>query len=512
LLAAQEPGMTIGLVPCAFGGTSLSQWEPKSKNLLYPPDNLYQNAIRRAKIAMQTGTLAGILWHQGESDEANAEYLPALKQLIADLRADLGDPDLPFVAGEIHEVKLINDQLARLPREVPHTAVVSADGLKAQDRWHFNSAGIRLLGERYAMAMQRTRSLRRISFPDDSLTVSGLPWFTEDKPLLSRLPARLKATLPRERLWAIAQQPSGVRIRFRTDSRRVCIVAQVADASVMEHITSIGQNGFDLYADNEYLASAYPGVVQGSPTKIDTTWATGIERAMRDVTIYLPLYKAATIDAIYVDADAKIEAPGPFAVTKPVVYYGTSITQGGCASNPGDSYPAMLSRWMNVDFVNLGFDGNGLGDDAIASAMAEIDAAAFVLDYWVNVVPDQLHDTLPRMVDALRAKHPQTPIFVTSPYFNTRAVVNDTSAKQDAQKLKVAREFVEARRAKGDQQIEFIDGREMISRDQAIGLVDGLHANTLGFYFCAKGLEPHLRRALALPPKAAPEISHEAQQ
>lgn len=334
---------------------------------------------------------------------------------------------------------------------------------------------------------------QHIAFPDARLVVSGLPWFDEDKPVLRRLPARLKDTF-RPPVWSLAQQPSGGRIRFRTDSPKIAIDAQNPDTSTMHHMTTIGQSGFDLYVNGEFLNSAWPD----KTGKITKEWTVGAKREMRDLTIYLPLYKGVAVKEIILDKDAKVEAPAPFALPRPVVYYGSSITQGGCAENPGLSCQAIVSRWLNVDFVNLGFSGNGIGEPEVAKALAEIDASCYVLDYWANPSPEVFKQTLPGFIDTLRAKHPKTPILIPGPYyFPAEAASAGTKARQD-EKRNIAREFVESRRKVGDANIGYVDGLEMLSREHADGLVDGVHANSIGFYFCAKGLEPHLRRVLGL--------------
>jgi beta-glucuronidase len=149
---------TIGLIPCAVGGSPIRVWEPDSTYLngLHP----YDDAIRRAGTALQKGTLRGIIWHQGESDNnpaAAAVYMEKLKALIERLRRDLGQPDLPFVAGEIgyfNTTTLINKVLDSLPDVVPNTAVVNAEGLTDKgDSVHFDTRSARELGRRYAQAM-----------------------------------------------------------------------------------------------------------------------------------------------------------------------------------------------------------------------------------------------------------------------------------------------------------------------------------------------------------------------
>ena len=332
---------------------------------------------------------------------------------------------------------------------------------------------------------------QHITFPDARLKISGLAWFDEDKPVLRRLPSRLKNTF-RSPVWSLAQQPSGGRIRFRSDSRRIAIEARNPDTSTMHHMTRVGQSGLDLYVNGKYLNSAWPD----KSGKIVREWTVGAERELREITIYLPLYKAITVKEIVIEKSAKLEPPAPFDLPKPVVYYGSSITQGGCAENPGLSYQAIVSRWLNLDFVNLGFSGNGLGEPAVARAVAEIEASCFVLDYWANPSPEVYRQTMPGFVDTLRAKHPKTPILIPGPYyFPAEAVSTEIKARQD-RKRQIAREFVETRRSAGDSFIGYVDGFEMLSPEQSDGLVDGVHANSIGFYFCAKGLEPHLRKVL----------------
>jgi len=141
----KDKTVSIGLVVNAKGGTSIRLWAKGSK--------FYKDALKRTKLAMETGVLKGVLWHQGESDAKDSKYLDKLKALIADLRKDLDAPNLPFVAGEVRNVKLINDQIRQLPKSAKHTAFASAEGLTTMDRWHFDSRSMKLLGRRYAEAM-----------------------------------------------------------------------------------------------------------------------------------------------------------------------------------------------------------------------------------------------------------------------------------------------------------------------------------------------------------------------
>lgn len=147
-LEMSKQGQAIGLVVNARGGISIEQWAVDTK--------FYREAIRRAREAQKTGTLKGVLWHQGESNHGDPQsYAQKLAVLVERLRLDLGDAKLPFVAGQIVNPSPINDEIAKLPGEVNHTAFASSEGLKTYDRWHFDAPSTKELGKRYADAMKK---------------------------------------------------------------------------------------------------------------------------------------------------------------------------------------------------------------------------------------------------------------------------------------------------------------------------------------------------------------------
>ena len=179
-MAEATPGATIGLIPCAVGGTPLARWEKGG--------DLYARAVEQARAAMPYGTLKGLLWHQGENDtgdRTSAEtYANRCSRMIADIRAELGIPDLPVVAGELgrflpesHEGKpvfwrLVNEQIHMLPDRVSRLAVVSSEGLTPlEDGIHFDTPSLREFGRRYAAAMLRLQRDAAAS----AETVTGIP-------------------------------------------------------------------------------------------------------------------------------------------------------------------------------------------------------------------------------------------------------------------------------------------------------------------------------------------------
>jgi hypothetical protein len=354
------------------------------------------------------------------------------------------------------------------------------------------SAVLLALTGQVAMTLAAETNSLRITFPDARLEVFGLPGFTQEKgAVLRRLPEQFKESV-RPPVWSLAQDPSGGRIRFATDSKIIGITAENPGFSNMHHMASVGENGFDLYVDGRYVGSAWPD----NAGKIAKEWTIASQRKMQEVTIYLPLYKPVSIREVRLDHGAELRPARSYAVRKPVVYYGSSITQGGCASNAGGSCQAILERRLNADFVNLGFSGNGMGEPALAQAICELDPSVIVLDFWGNPSAEQYATALPVFVDKLREKFAKVPILVIGPfYFPAEELGGETANAQDS-KRRTSREFVAKRRKAGDKQIAFVDGLKMLNKDQSDGLVDGVHCNSLGFYFNANGLEPYLRTAL----------------
>ncbi|WP_372796140.1 sialate O-acetylesterase [Pontiella sp.] len=167
-MAEQDPKVKIGLIPCAVGGTSITYWVPgaeHSKTKTHP----YDDMLVRLKVAQQSGTLKGIIWHQGEADnKRRSKYMERLTELIERLRTEAGDPELPFVAGLLEmddrdgkEPRAINAVIAKLPDVVAHTAVASSEGLVTKDGTHFESASAREMGRRFAEKMIELQAAKK---------------------------------------------------------------------------------------------------------------------------------------------------------------------------------------------------------------------------------------------------------------------------------------------------------------------------------------------------------------
>jgi len=336
--------------------------------------------------------------------------------------------------------------------------------------------------------------MRWIEFPDPQLQVTGLPWFTENAPEVWRLPARARGAV-RPPVWDLGTHPSGARIRFATDATALSVRLHYKSVGRMNNMCAIGQMGVDLYANNVYWKTAFPT----EPGPLECPYFSGIERKRREISLYLPLYHPVQVVAVGVAEGATLWDPRPFALKGPAAFYGSSITQGGCASRPGLSYEAILCRALNLDFVNLGFSGNGKGEPEVAALMAEIPASCFVIDFAVNCDSvEACQKVYAPFLAILRSRHPRTPIVAITPIFSTRELFEKSAREKWAGLREVVRKAVAERRAAGDHQVVLVEGCDILGPEGHEGFVDGTHPNDLGFQAMAKALEPVLRQALRL--------------
>ena len=178
----------------------------------------------------------------------------------------------------------------------------------------------------------------------------------------------------------------------------------------------------------------------------------------------------------------------------PLVFYGTSLTQGGCASRPGMAHPAILGRWLERPVLNLGFSGNGRMEPALAELLAELDPAAYVLECLPNLTPEEAEARVEPFVAHLRAARPATPIvLVESITYQNAYLVTALREKVERQNRHLRGLY--ERLAPGDPRLFYIPGAPLLGED-CEGTVDGVHATDLGFMRIAEGMVEGLRQAL----------------
>jgi len=272
---------------------------------------------------------------------------------------------------------------------------------------------------------------------------------------------------------------AGVRLRFTTDSARIGVRVKMPYVTKYAHMALTGSSSFDIYEDTP-AGSRFLTVYK--PDVSVTDGFTGINKLpggkkTRALTLNFPLYSPVTSLEIGIEAGSLLGEGAKYLPVKPVVYYGSSITQGACATRPGLCYQAIISRRFNIDHINLGFSGNARGELPIVEYMAGLDMSVFVSDYDHNAPSfEHLNDTHRRMYGIIREKNPSLPyIIVGRPDF----IFSEADAVKRRTILEDTFRFA---RANGDKNIYYIDGDGIcMGSDEYECTADGCHPNDVGF-------------------------------
>ena len=339
--------------------------------------------------------------------------------------------------------------------------------------------------------------MKKIAFPNENIKVYGLPWFYdegEDQGILYRLPKRLQWQLSAP-LWQRASELSGARLRFRSDTTSLRVKADYLWDSDGANRSIRGRCGFDLYADGVFwnICAREPDAFA-----IDTELFEGAEKKMREFELYLPLDSSIQLHELQIDDDAVLlPSVQQYQNANPVFFYGTSITQGRCAGKPGMTYPAILSRMHNIDFVNLGFAGRGRGESCIAREMAHRDAACYVLDFSQNNFgADHLNDVYYPFIREIKNVKPGVPMILISAYWQAE----ESYSRKKANEVDAIREVVENTYerciAEGMQNLCFVDGKTLLKPGENESMIDGVHPTDWGYYNIAERLAPHILRVI----------------
>lgn len=313
-----------------------------------------------------------------------------------------------------------------------------------------------------------------------------LQWF-------DRLPAAAEKTVT-PAVWSLSRDSAGMMVRFKTDGTSIHVHYKLRKAQLgMPHMPATGVSGVDLYARDVDGKWRWVQVTRPATQEVRAEIVKDLAPGFREYAAYLPLYNGVESLEIGVPRGARFEglAPRP----KPIVFYGTSITHGACASRPGMVHTAILGRRFDQPVVNLGFSGNGRMDAAVGEYLTQIDAAAYVIDCLPNMQPADVTAKCIPLVKQLRAARPDTPIILVEDRRMTNSWIIPARTKFHDENHAALRAAFQTLQKEGVKNLHYIPGDHLYG-DDTEGATDASHASDLGFMRQADVMEPVLRAAM----------------
>ena len=305
-----------------------------------------------------------------------------------------------------------------------------------------------------------------------------------------RLPISYKEKV-REPVWDLSKASAGITVRFHSNSTSINLKWTVLNDLDMPHMAATGIKGIDLYTkyNNKWRYVTTAGALVGLKTYQNKSIPAdsineyelikNMSPDFREYKLFLPLYDGVTKLEIGIDNNALINKASPNPV-KPIVFYGTSITQGGCASRPGMAHTNIISRKLDVDCINYGFSGNGRMETPIVELISEIDAHFYVIECMQNMNSEQVSERVRPLVDMIRSNHPYTPIVLVENMMYTMAFLDQTIKTRLIQENAALKNEYDKIIKSGTPNIFYIkDNKDFLVDNE--GTVDGVHLTDLGF-------------------------------
>lgn len=304
-----------------------------------------------------------------------------------------------------------------------------------------------------------------------------------------RMPSDIARTVS-DGVGNLCAYTTGGRVRFITDSPYIAVSIRVGVFSKFPFFPLSGTVGCDLYGGTRYFGTYSP------PLDITNSYEGVVDifdPEERVYTVNMPLYSTVGKMYIGIKAGSVLKAAPDYAEMTPIVYYGSSITHGGCATRPGCNYESIIARKYDWDFINLGFAGCAKGEEEIARYIAGLPMRAFVYDYDHNAPTlDYYRETHERMFKIVRAAQPELPIIMMSrPKFHL--------SPEERERVNVMMQTYENALAAGDSHVFCIKGADLLSEDiREVALVDNCHPTDGGFASIAKVLGEKLAAILSV--------------
>lgn len=325
------------------------------------------------------------------------------------------------------------------------------------------------------------------------LGIQGQGW--KDDPMsYRRLPAKAE-TMVREAVWGLSQHTAGFCVRFKSNATSIRANWKLTSAELaFSHMPATGVSGLDLYVKREDGSWRWLGV--GRPDSIENTvtLVEGIAGYPREYLLYLPLYNGIEFVRIGVPEASSIEPLPPFP-GKPIVFYGTSITQGGCASRPGMCATAILGRRLKREIINLGFSGNGRMEPEVAELLAELDPLVYFIDCLPNMNAETVAARVEPFIGILRKAHPGTPVILAEDRSYEDAFLVESKRLRNTESRKALRNAYENLLNSGTRHLYYQIAEGQLGFDGE-GTVDSSHPTDLGFYRQADAYQPILENII----------------
>ena len=329
--------------------------------------------------------------------------------------------------------------------------------------------------------------MKTYHYNDNPLKIFGLAFY-EKNGLLERLPAATREAVPT--LAELGKHTAGVRIGFRTNSPTLTVKLTLSTLTVDLGMSLYSAQSLNVMIGDRQNAYYAGFACPSSYTEMEFEKTFRKSAEMEEITIWLPRNEEIADLTVTVEDDALVEAPTPYTYP-PMLYYGSSITEGACASRVTNAYNAIISRHLDVDYYNFGFSGRARGEIEMADLIADIPLSMFVLDYDHNAPsPEHLRQTHEPFFQRIREKNPDLPILMlTKPDcdYDTRA----------DERRAIIRATYENAVAAGDKNVYFIDGQRYFGdTDRELCTVDRVHPNDVGHFRMAALIEPLVKEIL----------------
>lgn len=326
--------------------------------------------------------------------------------------------------------------------------------------------------------------------------IEGRAYQDTAKPF-DRFPAKAEPSL-RKAVWDLSRHSAGMVSRFATDSPVVKVRYQLSSSRLaLNHMPATGVSGVDLYAESELGGLKWVSVSRPTKTTVEATLANGIdsltESKLREFALYFPLYNG--VEKLELGVLKSSELKPRLARKKPIVFYGTSIMHGACASRPGMSISSILGRRLDCPVVNLGFSGNGKMELPVADLIGELDPSVIAIDCLPNMNGKLVSERAVPFVDRLRKYHPQIPVLLVEDRAMTNSGFYQRSRDFHQQNRASLKSAYQALLAAGEKNIYYLGGQTLLGSDGE-GATDGSHPSDLGMVRYADAYEPVLREIL----------------